>query len=520
MIVRTAKGKVEGVKANGVTVFKGIPFAKPPVGSLRWQPPEPMKQWDSVRRADTFGKACMQPVVQIEGFDPILPENQSEDCLYLNVWTTSDSGGTVPHTPKPVMVWIHGGAFLVGDGSAAQYDATQLAKKGAVVVTFNYRLGHLGFFAHPALQTDKALRPVNFGLLDQIEALRWVQRNIAEFGGDPDNVTIFGQSAGAVSVLALFSSPLAANLFHKGIAQSPYGIPERSIETATRVGRFVATNVFGAGDRPTAKDLRNIKASKFGLSHFNLPPVGISQPVPSLAPAPIYADAVLPDRIRKTFEDMRQLRLPLMVGSNNNEQTILESFGMRPEEVLEQIKNEVPYGEKFLEDFKEFYKDDDEPDRPDHVNNPARYGGLLLRDLLFTQQVYAITGNHAATGTPVYRYYFTYVPEAFRPHPAWKFGTPHGGEIVFPFNHTLPGFNDADKRMAAAVSNYWFTFAQTGTPAGTVAWPERTIVEDLTLELGTQTRVHEDFRVQRLQAFMFVYELIAPMLDGSRLLRP
>jgi para-nitrobenzyl esterase len=517
MIVKTTKGKVEAATVNGVTAFKGIPFAKPPVGDLRWRPPEPMLPWSNVRRADTFGKACIQPVVQIEGFAPILPENQSEDCLYLNVWTASSD--VEAQALRPVMVWIHGGAFLIGDGSAAPYDATALAKQGAVVVTLNYRLGHLGFFSHPALQTHTALGPVNFGLLDQIEALKWVQHNIAGFGGDPDNVTIFGQSAGAVSVLALFSSPLAANLFHRGIAQSPYAIPERSFETATRLGRFVATNVFGAGDRPTANDLRAIKASKFAQSYFNVPPVGISQPVPSLAPAPIFEDPVLPERIRDTFMQQRQRRQPLMIGSNDNEQTILDAFGMKPEAVLEQIKHEMPGGELLLEAIKELYRGDPEPDRPDHVNDPARFGGLVLRDVLFTQQVYAIADAHAATGAPVHRYYFTHVPQAFRPHPAWARGTPHGGEVVFPFNNTLPGFDDADRRMAVTVSNYWFSFAQTGAPMGAVEWPAHTIVEDRTLELGARIEVHEEFRVDRLDLFRRIYPLFVPMLDGSGLLR-
>lgn len=521
MMIRTTKGKVEGAAANGVTVFKGIPFAKPPIGDLRWRPPEPMKSWEGTRRADSFGKACIQPVIEMEGFEPILPEDQSEDCLYLNVWTPRASGSIETQALRPVMVWIHGGAFRIGEGSTPLYDGTALAKQGAVVVTFNYRLGHLGFFAHPALQKDKsALGVTNFGLLDQIEALKWVQRNIAEFGGDPDNVTIFGQSAGAVSVLALFSSPLAANLFHKGIAQSPYAIPERSLETATRVGTFMASNVFGAGPHPTAKDLRHIKASKFALTQFNLPPVGISQPVPTLAPAPIYGDRVLPGRILDRFKASEQLPLPLVIGSNNNEQTILDAFGMTPEAVLEQIKNEVPDGEAFIEMCKAIYLPDDEPDRPEHVSNPARFGGLLLRDVLFTQQVYVLAAHHAAAGASTHRYYFTYVPQAFRPTPGWQFGTPHGGEIAFAFNNALPGFNDADARMAATVSSYWITFAQTGNPVGSVAWPPRTIATDQLLELGAPVAVHDDFRAQRLSLFATIYPRLVPMLDGSSLLRP
>ena len=218
-VVQVESGSLAGRWNDDQTVctFKGIPYASPPLGHLRWRPPQPPERWSGTRPADTFGPRCVQPNRPPHAVGYFGAEPESEDCLYLNVWTAAPS----PSEKRPVMLWLHGGAFLVGSGSLPIFDGSALARRGAVVVTINYRLGRLGFLAHPELSAEQSYcTSGNYGLLDQIAALRWVQTNIAAFGGDPSRVTIFGQSAGSSSVSSLMASPLAKGLFHRAIGQS------------------------------------------------------------------------------------------------------------------------------------------------------------------------------------------------------------------------------------------------------------------------------------------------------------
>ena len=246
--VTTTGGQLEGVGSNGMDVFRGIPFAAPPVGNLRWRAPQPSAPWNAVRSAAAFGAACMQKTgLSLEGGGD--PGPLSEDCLYLNVWTPSAKNKSLNGAKLPVMVWLHGGALIFGAGSLKLYDGAALAEQGAVVVTVNYRLGPLGYFVHPALERAAPGGPANFGLLDQMAALRWVQRNIDAFGGDPQQVTLFGQSAGAQSVLALMSSPMARGLFQRAVAQSPYGIPSHSRAQARETGVRVTQALGLRGER-------------------------------------------------------------------------------------------------------------------------------------------------------------------------------------------------------------------------------------------------------------------------------
>lgn len=212
LTVKTQQGQIEGVAEADVIAFKGIPYAAAPVGDLRWRAPQSAQSWDGMRKTNTFSNACIQPTFSTSlGSGRV--GTQSEDCLYLNVWAPR----THTSAKQPVMVWIHGGAFVIGASSLSLWNGAPLAKKGAIVVNLNYRLGQLGFFTHPVLEQENPGGPVNFGLLDQIAALKWVKENIAAFGGDPNNVTIFGESAGGQSVLALMTSPLARGLFQKSI---------------------------------------------------------------------------------------------------------------------------------------------------------------------------------------------------------------------------------------------------------------------------------------------------------------
>jgi para-nitrobenzyl esterase len=216
--VRVASGPLKGTIAGSVVSFKGIPYAAPPTGANRWRAPQPVAPWQEVRSADAYGADCMQPPLAAD--DAPFASKPSEDCLYINVWAPVEQSSG----PLPVMVWIYGGSFVGGGSSPAIYDGTHFAERGVVLVSFNYRVGRFGFFAHPALtKEDPDGLLGNYGFLDQIAALKWVRENIKQFGGDPANVTLFGESAGGISVLDLMTSPLARGLFHKAIVQSGGG---------------------------------------------------------------------------------------------------------------------------------------------------------------------------------------------------------------------------------------------------------------------------------------------------------
>ncbi len=266
--VELNSGPIAGTVEKNTHVFRGIPFAAPPEGDLRWKPPQPPTTWSEVKVCDQFGPACPQP----EALLGKTPQPQSEDCLYLNVWTAA----ALPQERRPVMVWIHGGGSTSGAGSLPYYDGTALAQEGAVVVTINYRLGPFGYLAHPALSAESPQNVSgNYGVLDQLAALRWVQRNIAAFGGDPQRVTIFGESAGAVAVCRLMVCPQAAGLFHRAIAQSGGAVgrndhlrrQQRGQPSAESAGEGIARRlldpqVFSSGHEAVAAALRNIPAEK------------------------------------------------------------------------------------------------------------------------------------------------------------------------------------------------------------------------------------------------------------------
>src|SRR5262245_10670986 len=271
--VKVEGGSISGTEADGVRSFKGVPFAAPPVGDLRWKPPQPVIAWQGVRECNDFGTDCPQAPYPQGSLFYSQPRKQSEDCLYLNVWTAAKAG-----EKRPVMVWIHGGALTRGSGATRTYDGTNFAKKGVVLVTINYRLGPLGYLAHPELTAESPRHASgNYGVLDQIAALKWVQKNIAAFGGDPGRVTIFGESAGSWSVNVLVATPLAKGLFHRAIGESggqfgpmTYLKEDRDkLLSAEKVGAAFA-KAAGAG---SLKSLREIPAEKI-VEVFNNDPEG------------------------------------------------------------------------------------------------------------------------------------------------------------------------------------------------------------------------------------------------------
>ncbi len=231
-VIETRQGALSGLTDENVHLWCGIPYAAPPVGNWRWRSPRPPERWEGLRLATAFSPSSWQNSEYCQALGGGDPGRFSEDCLYLNVWSPVERPA-----PLPVMVWLHGGGFTIGAGGLPPYNGKALATRGVVVVTINYRLGHLGFFAHPALEGEEDRVVHNFALLDQIAALEWVRENIAAFGGDPDNVTLFGESAGARSVLSLLASPLAKGLFHKAIVQSGYTLPDTPREQALQKGK-------------------------------------------------------------------------------------------------------------------------------------------------------------------------------------------------------------------------------------------------------------------------------------------
>jgi para-nitrobenzyl esterase len=254
-VVETESGRVVGTQAQEITAFKGLPYAAPPIGALRWRAPQPPAAWSDIRDASKVGNACPQKRgLSLEGGGD--PGALDEDCLSLNVFAPRAE----PGARLPVMVWLHGGALIFGAGGLPLYDGAALARQGVVAVTLNYRLGPLGFFVHPAIEREAPDGAVNFGLLDQIAALQWVQRNIAAFGGDPGKVTLFGQSAGAQSVLALMSSPLSRELMQRAIVQSAYGLPARPRAKARETGVRVVSAVGLSGADASADQLRAVPA--------------------------------------------------------------------------------------------------------------------------------------------------------------------------------------------------------------------------------------------------------------------
>ncbi|WP_370247670.1 carboxylesterase/lipase family protein [Nocardioides sp.] len=412
--VETRTGLVRGVDDDGVRHWRGVPYARPPVGALRWQPPQPMPAWDGVRAADAYGAPCLQPTVDYAfGSSGLQPRpGSSEDCLYLNVArpiAPADDG------PLPVVVWLHGGGFFAGSGATADAAADAFVRRGVVLVSINYRLGLLGFFAHPALPGGVA----NYGLLDQIAALRWVRDNAAAFGGDPARVTLVGGSAGAMSVNALMAAPRAAGLFDAAIAQSaPSDHNAVALAQARRAGerRFPG---LGAGA------LRALPADRLLDSRFNV----LSGSAPIL-------DDVLPRPSVEAFARGEETAVPYVLGSTATEfdDADFRSFDTDPDALRAALGG------------------------PQHRRLVAAYGSRyaeeVLDDALFRLPALRLARWHARRA-PTYRFVFAAERGASR----------HGSEVGFLFDDT----GERDPSLA----EYWVAFARTGRPevAGLPAWP-------------------------------------------------
>ncbi|MEQ8486389.1 MAG: carboxylesterase family protein [Pseudomonadales bacterium] len=473
--VRVEQGALSGRTVDGVHVFKGIPYALPPVGARRWAPPEPAAPWPGLRHADAFAPSCEQrPYPQGSFFDRGLGIT-SEDCLYLNVWTTSLDA----QARRPVMVWIHGGGLTRGSGATDWYDGSALARKGVVLVTINYRLGVFGYLAHPALSAESPHEVSgNYGTLDQIAALTWVRANVARFGGDPGNVTVFGESAGSWSVHQLTASPLAAGLLHKAIGQSgahAYPMPMldaehrgmpahealgEALQTVADAGDLAALRALPAAAVLTAADAAGLEA---------------------LA-RPVVDGWVFPDQIMRLYRDGAHNRVPLLLGSNADEGTNLTE-GRQPESAEAFVAGvRARYGDQADALLRVYGADQDY----------LRAFLHSFRDQAFTWPMRAWARAARSHGQNIWLYYFTHEP----PHSdSERFGAYHAAEIRYVFNNVDVGIKPrrADRALAETMSDYWVTFAAIGVPSApdAPAWPAWDAERDPYLVFAAKPRVEQ-----------------------------
>ena len=454
-VVRTDTGVVQGVRQGDLDIYKAIPFATPPVGDLRWKPPAPATAWAGVLQARDFAPACMQTGVSMPG------ERRpriSEDCLYLNIWEPARRTAA----PLPVMVFIYGGGFMNGSAAMPLYWGDELARHGVIVVTFGYRVGPFGFLATPELTRESPDHASgDYGILDQIAALKWVKRNIAAFGGDPGRVTIFGQSAGAMSVSILASSPLASHLFQGVIAESGGVFEPLELAPGWLLPKAeLAGEAYGAArGAKTLAELRALPASQILAGDV----VAVSHPV--------LDDYVLKESPYAVFAAGRQADVPMLIGSNEEEARALVD--------LSKVKAAT-----FTADIEKAWGALPPPllaPYPHATDEEAKAGRAHFeRDLRFGWDMWAWARLQAATGRQgVYYYHFTRAP----PFPATSvyagWGPSHYAELWYVFDHLNQEpwrWTAADRTLAADMSTYWTNFAKTGDPngRGVPAWPKFT----------------------------------------------
>jgi para-nitrobenzyl esterase len=450
--VATRDGAVAGlpaVDADDVRVWKGIPYAAPPVGALRWRPPQAPAPWDGMRACTQFGPDFPQAPAAASR-----APSMSEDCLYLNVWSPA---GAAPGS-LPVMVWVHGGGFVGGSGADARSEGTQLAREGVVVVSFNYRSGMFGFLAHPGLSRESAQGTSgNYGLLDQLQALRWVRDNIAGFGGDPRRVTVFGVSAGSASISLLLTSPMAEGLFQQAILHSPgAGRPLASLADAERVGQSLDEDI---------EALRALSAAEvFALTAKCSPKVrGLTTP---RVLRPICDAWLVPEDERAAFRSGRIHPMPILVGTNADEGTLLTKTW--PIDTVDDYRRmvEANFGSAAPQALAVY------PAQADAEARPAI--ARIFGDTQFNDGARLLARAMSRRGARTWRYVFT------RRRPGQLDGPHHGDEVSHVFGNLAVGrgaqpeaFDAVDAAVSRAMRAAWVAFARRGDPnaAGLAAWP-------------------------------------------------
>ena len=503
-IVRTGLGTLEGEHADAeqeVLVFRGVPYAEPPVGEGRWRPPAPAAAWDGMRSATEFGPACWQQRTEPSSIYHRGDLDRSEDCLSLNLWTAA----TTPDDALPVMVWFHGGGHTGGVGSATIFDGTAMAGKGVVLVTINYRLGPFGFLVHPALTAESPhASSGNYGLLDKIAALEWVRDNIAAFGGDPSNVTIFGQSAGSWSVCYLMASPLARGLFHKAIGHSGGCFQDNRMRLTESVG----------GGR-SAHEVGLDTGSQLGVEGEGAEAAAALRALPAEAvlttgsPGVIVDGWVVPKQAREIFAAGEHNDVPVIVGSLANEGTTLFAGmeALRRPELASALADEYGAGAEAL---LAAYEAD-----IDTSTKAARQA--ITADRMFVWEMRAWARAVEAGGNTAYLYFFSQAPPLFHlytpadpdvemPDVPNGYGAYHSGDLAYAFGNTrLVGINwtDWDHELSDAITTYWVNFATTGNPnaADLPAWPRYQSLTDVALEFGSEIGTQVGVRKAKLDLF-------------------
>ena len=471
--VKTRSGIVAGAVDHGVLSFKGIPYARPPVGKLRWREPLPARSWPGTLQATDYGHDCMQLLFPED--DAPIRTTPSEDCLVLNIWRPA----AATQSRLPVMVWIYGGGFTIGGTSPAAYDGSNFARDGVILVSMNYRLGRFGFFAHPALTAENPNGLLgNYGYLDQIAALKWVQRNIAAFGGDPHHVTLFGESAGGGSVQVLMTSPRARGLFAAAI-----------VESGGSRG-----NLMGGGTRRISADLPGLPSGEStgvnfaknqgiedtgpqGLAQLRALPAdtvqaGIGFGAPRAAGPPTYAGPMQDGKIvigdpSLIYRAGGQAKVPFMIGANTAD---IGGFG-NPQSLLEVFR---PFGADAAHAQRAY--------DPEHSGDVQALAARVGRDALMIEPARFIAATLAAQGQKAWLYRFGYVVESMRA--SWKTGAPHAKEIPFVFDTLTARYGTAvtahDATVAATTHAYWVNFGKFGDPNGTglAPWPAYSATTD------------------------------------------
>ncbi len=451
--VKVDGGIVQGVAEDSLTVYRGIPFAAPPVGELRWRGPQPAPKWEGARKADRFAPGCIQSM----GGPP--PSGASEDCLYLNVWTPAKSA----KDRIPVMVWIYGGGFNAGATSIPVHSGEKLAKRGVVLVSIAYRVGPFGFFAHPDLSAESSHRVSgNYGLLDMIAGLQWIKHNIAAFGGDPQRVTIFGESAGGIAVSMLCASPLAKGLFHGAISQS-----------GGSFGPFSRAPVPGENMRVLADaEASGVELAK-AANASSLRELRALRPEQLLDTArrqrgmawPIVDGWVIPDDQYRLYEEGRFNDTPILVGYNSDEGASF-SPGRTPDEYVAGVRKRYgPFADRLLRAY---------PSAAASVPKTARD---LARDSAFGWHTWVWSRLECQHGkSKVYYYYFDQHPQHSADSPQAGYGSPHGADVQYVFEHLDDSHQPTtadDHRISEAMAAYWTNFVKHGDPngEGLPVWP-------------------------------------------------
>ncbi|MGJ5815785.1 carboxylesterase/lipase family protein [Paludibaculum fermentans] len=484
--VRTASGTLEGAPGtnSAIRTFKGVPFAAPPVGDLRWKAPQPMPKWKGVRPATAFGARCMQAHI----YDDMIfrDPGPSEDCLTLNIWTPAKSA----KEKLPVMFWVHGGGFQAGGSSEPRQDGEVLAAKGVIVVSVNYRMGIFGFFAHPELTKESGHNASgNYGLMDQAEALRWVKHNIKAFGGDPNNITIFGESAGSFSVSALMSSPLSRDLMTRAIGESGafFGatLSARNLAESEQAGvKFAADqkadNLAALRAIPADKLLDATKNSRGGFG-------------------PNIDGYFFPTSAAEIYAAGKQAHIPLMAGWNSDEMPYQALMGNAKQKLT---------AERFQQQARDRYKDDagaflkvyTAASDADALNSAKALDG----DLFIAYGTWKWINTHAKTAaSPVYQYVFDRVRPALpgKSIPGMEpgsYGAVHASEIEYVFgaldSNKAFDWQSDDRKVSELLQNYWTNFAKTGDPngPGLPKWPAYTPTANQVMHLDVEAKAQPE----------------------------